>query len=189
MSDKELIEKLKNKDSTAFKYLVDNYNSLVLNTCNSFLHNFEDAQDISQEVFIEVYKSMEKFRGESKISTWLYRISVNKSLNHLRKNKRNSIFKSLESIVKTQRSNIDNLTEIDESENNSEICERSRTLYKAIDSLPQNQKIAFTLSKLENMKYKEISEVMNVSVSSVESLIFRAKKNLQKRLINLYKNN
>ena len=187
MSDKELLDRIRNKDHDAFKHLVDNYNSLVLNTCNSFLHNFEDAQDISQEVFIEVYKSIEKFRGESKISTWLYRISVNKSLNHIRKNKRNSIFQSIESIVWSQKNNIDNLSEIDESENDSETNKRSKILYKAINSLPQNQRIAFTLSKLESMKYKKISEVMNVSISSVESLMFRAKKNLQKKLINIYK--
>jgi RNA polymerase sigma-70 factor, ECF subfamily len=187
LSDKELLDRIRNKDQDAFKHLVGNYNSLVLNTCNSFLHNFEDAQDISQEVFIEVYKSIEKFRGESKISTWLYRISVNKSLNHIRKNKRNSIFQSIESIVWSQKNNIDNLSEIGESENDSETNKRSKILYKAINSLPQNQRIAFTLSKLESMKYKKISEVMNVSISSVESLMFRAKKNLQKKLINIYK--
>ena len=189
MSDKELLNRIRNKDKDAFKHLVDSYNSLVLNTCNSFLHNFEDAQDISQEVFIEVYSSIEKFRGESKISTWLYRISVNKSLNHIRKNKRNAIFKSFESMIKTQKQEVESFSDLNENENNSGNEKRSRVLYKAIDSLPQNQKIAFTLSKLESMKYKEISEIMNVSISSVESLIFRAKKNLQKKLVNIYKEN
>ncbi|MBI9038109.1 MAG: sigma-70 family RNA polymerase sigma factor [Bacteroidales bacterium] len=189
MSDKELLDRIRNKDKGAFKHLVDNYNSLVLNICNSFLHNFEDSQDVSQEVFIEVYKSIDKFRGESKISTWLYRISVNKSLNHIRKNKRNAIFRSFETIIKSQKKETENLAESNESENDFENDKRSRVLYEALDSLPQNQKIAFNLSKLNNMKYKEISEVMNVSVSSVESLIFRAKKNLQKKLINIYKEN
>jgi len=88
MNDKELVEKIKSDDRHAFGILVDKHQSLVLNTCKGFLHNEDDAHDVAQEVFIEAYRSVKKFRGDSKITTWLYRIAVNKSLNFIRDNKK-----------------------------------------------------------------------------------------------------
>jgi RNA polymerase sigma-70 factor (ECF subfamily) len=189
MSEAEIIQKLIQGDETAFKQLVDKYTQLVVNTCYGLLHNSEDAEDIAQEVFIEVYRSVHKFRADSKISTWLYRIAVNRSLNFIRDNKKNKWFQSFQDSVKEKNSNIPKLIAHD-SENpdfNLEKIQRANMLYEAINKLPENQKIAFTLNKYEDLSYKEISEVMEISVSSVESLIHRAKKNLQKKLFTCYK--
>ncbi|MGQ8335283.1 RNA polymerase sigma factor [Sunxiuqinia sp. A32] len=188
MNDSELINAIKNGEEQAFRRLVDDYQLLVVNTCKGLVHSIEDAQDIAQEVFIEVYHSVEKFRGDSKLSTWLYRIAVNKSLNFIRDNKRRNLFQSISG-------NLFGTKELDlptndtgyrpdkEAENN----QRRKNIFKAIDDLPENQRVAFTLSKIEDLSYREIAEVMSLSVSSVESLIHRAKLNLQKKLYKCYK--
>jgi RNA polymerase sigma-70 factor (ECF subfamily) len=168
---------------------VENYQKLVVNTCFGMVHNTEDAEDIAQEVFIEVFRSIQNFRADSKISTWLYRIAVNRSLNFIRDNKRKKWYHSIEDIVKGKKQQ---LSEIQHGNNETPLSEmensqRARIIHEAIDSLPENQKTAFTLNKYEDLSYKEISEVMDLSVSSVESLIHRAKIKLQKKLYTCYK--
>ena len=105
MSNSGLIDRIKKGDQQAFKLLFDKYHVKVFNTCMGFLHNKNDAEDITQDVFIEVYKSINKFRGDSKFSTWIYRIAFNKSLNHIRDNKRSNWFKSIETIFTGTKSN------------------------------------------------------------------------------------
>ena len=189
MSDKELIYSIRKGDRKAFKQLVVDYQKMVINTCNGFLHNISDAEDISQEVFTEVFLSAHKFRGDSKISTWLYRIAVNKSLNFLRDNKNEKRIRSIEAYSYYESSGEINIA-VPESDNVESLVENSeqrKNLFLAISSLPENQKTAFVLSKYEDLSYKDISEVMNITIPSVESLLFRAKKNLQKKLIECYK--
>lgn len=181
----ELIELLKNNDESAFRELVNSYQNMVFRTCLGIVHDSDDADDVSQEVFIEAFNSIHKFRSDSKISTWLYRIAINKSLNYLRSQKRNKFMQSI---------GLSNATEIaDEEHNFDHPHERLQEKQKkaimdaAIDALPANQKSAFVLNKIEDLSYKEIADVMEISISSVESLLFRAKKNLQKKLISCYK--
>ena len=190
MNDSELIKRLCARDEGAFREIVDKYKTLVYNACYHILQNRTEAEDISQEVFIEVYESIDKFRNESKLSTWLYRISINKSLNHYRKFKWKSVINSIDNF--SGNNSNQKIIEIeDKNANNSpysiEYKERNQVLQKAINSLSENQRIAFTLSKFEELPYKQISEIMNLSLSSVESLIHRAKTNLQKKLVNYYK--
>ena len=189
MDDINLLEQIKLNNQKAFQEMVIKYQNLVINTCYGFLHNQNDAQDVAQEVFIEVFRSISKFRQESKLSTWLYRISVNKSINYIRDNKKNSWFQSLDLLFEKEKAVKEILPDFDTPQEILEKDEKSSSIYKAIDDLPQNQKIAFTLYKFENLSYKEISEVMNISFSSVESLIFRSKKNLQSKLLKYYKKN
>ncbi|MCF6358405.1 MAG: sigma-70 family RNA polymerase sigma factor [Draconibacterium sp.] len=189
MSEVEIIHKLQKGDEQAFKQLVNNYQKLVVNTCFSMVHNTHDAEDIAQEVFIEVFRSIHKFRADAKLSTWLYRISVNRSLNFIRDNKKRKWFQSFEDSVQTKNSELQNITtsNSNQPEFQLENQQRATILHEAIDSLAQNQRVAFTLSKYEELSYQEISEVMDLSISSVESLLHRAKKNLQKKLYKCYK--
>lgn len=189
MTDKELIEGLLNKNQTTFKIVVDKYQSLVLNTCNSFLHNKASSQDVTQEVFIEVFSSIHKFKKEAKLSTWLYRISVNKSLNYIRDNKKHNLFESIENFFLGEGNKELQISENENqiSENESIQDERIELLHKSINSLSKNQKIAFTLHKIEGLSYKQISEVMDLSLSSVEGLIHRAKLNVQREILSFYK--
>lgn len=189
MSDQELLEKIAQKDEQAFRIFVEKYHVLVLNVCNNILNNYDDSMDISQEVFIKIYESIDKFRGESKISTWLYRIAVNKSLNHLRSKKRQKWFSSLDVIFgdDSKKQEIkDNSPIIGEQ---IEANENRIALNVAINKLPDKQKTAITLNSFEELSYKEIAEVMMIPVAEVGVLINRAKQNLNKHIINYYKNN
>jgi RNA polymerase sigma-70 factor, ECF subfamily len=182
MTESELIAEIKTGNKEAFKFFIQEYQKFVINICYKFVNNSDDANDVAQEVFIEVFKTIDKFRSESKISTWLYRISVNRSLNFLRDNKKN---KSTESYSENPQSIIAHSTETNpESELINE--ERKKVLDKAIDSLPESQKAAFVLNKKDDLSYAEISKILNISEKAVESLLMRAKKNLQKLLINYY---
>lgn len=189
MSETEIILKLQQGNEQAFKEMVENYQKMVVNTCFGMVHNIEDAEDIAQEVFIEVFRSIHKFRADSKLSTWLYRMAINRTINYIRDNKRNKWFQSFEDSVQSKNTLHENLINrnTDHPEYNLENTQRATLLHEAIDSLAENQKVAFTLSKYEELSYQEISKVMDVSVSSVESLLHRAKKNLQKKLYVCYK--
>ena len=189
MTDKELIEGILNREEKHFKEFVDKYQPLVLNVCNSFLHCRSDAEDVTQEIFVDVFLSIHKFRGESKISTWLYRMAVNRSLNFIRNNKKRSIIKSIGSFFskddKRELQIPDTSSLYDDAAETEN--ERIELLHKAINELPENQRIAFTLSKFEKLSYNEITEIMGLSLSSVEGLIHRAKKNVQKKILAHYR--
>lgn len=189
MNEIEIIQKLQQGSEEAFKKMVENYQQMVVNTCFGMVHNTEDAEDIAQEVFIEVFRSIQNFRADAKFSTWLYRIAVNRSLNFIRDNKKNKWFQSFDDSVQAKNLQLKTITT--RGTENPEIVlensQRANLLHEAIDSLPNNQKVAFSLSKYEDLSYKEISEIMDLSLSSVESVIHRAKKNLQKKLYKCYK--
>ena len=187
MSVDNLIENLKKGDINSFRILVDEHQRKVLNTCYRFLNNKEDAEDLTQEVFLEVYKSISSFRGESKISTWIYRIAVTKSLDFIRKKKRKKRFTILKRVFSDDniKSGIPDKTNLNPDKKVEE-QDRIRILNEALESLPQNQRAAFTLSKYDEMSYKEIAEILNTTIPSVESLIHRAKNNLKKKLFYYY---
>ncbi|MFH1297084.1 MAG: RNA polymerase sigma factor [Bacteroidota bacterium] len=189
MTDRELVQGTINRDQTAVKELVEKHQQLVIRTCYALVHDLEDARDLAQEVFIEIMKSAVSFRGKAKLSSWIYRIAVNKSLNHLKRSRRREAytlfsFQDRGGMVKEEL--IADHNPYAGGDVAMEEKELKQALHKAINGLPVNQKIAFTLHKYEDLPYKEIAEVMNVSLSSVESLIHRAKLNLQKRLTNFY---
>jgi RNA polymerase sigma-70 factor (ECF subfamily) len=182
VSEDILVERLKQGDQTAFKYIVDTYQNMVYNTCLSIVKSEEDAEDLAQEVFVQVYQSVHSFKGESKFSTWLYRIATTKSLDHERKKKRKKRFGFVKSIFGE-----DAQVEINPPDFNHpgvvlDKKERAAILFKAVDKLPDNQRVAFILSKVEGRSYQEISEIMGTTISAIESLLHRAKNNLRKIL-------
>ena len=190
MEETEFISQLQNGDHSAYNELVKQFGDKVFNTCIGILQNEEDAEDVAQEVFIEVFKSVHNFKGEAKLSTWIYRITVVKSLEFLRKKKRKKRFAPIVSLFGMESV----VPETDKPHFyhpgvQLENKERSAILFKAIDQLADNQKTAFILHKVEGLSYAEIAEVMKVSVSSVESLMFRARQNLQKLLADYYNKN
>ncbi len=189
MSENELVEGILRKQEPVFKELVQLYQKQVINTCYGFVGNYDDAQDIAQDVFIEVFESIEKFRREAKLSTWIYRIAVNKSINFKRHISRRQWVKSIETFFGKDTNEIHTVKarKSDEPDENLEENERKLILHQAINKLSENQKIAFTLNKFDDMSYQQIAGIMKTTLSSVESLIHRAKMNLQKYLINYYK--
>ena len=187
-SDRILIDKILEGAQPAFKELVEKYQTMVINTCIGFLHDKQDAEDISQEVFIEVFYSLRKFRQEAKLTTWMYRIAVNKSLNFLRSKKRRQWIQSFEDVFGMSRQDQKQPAEMRNPATDMEMQEEATLIHNAINSLSENQRIAFTLNKYDDLPYSEIAEIMGVSLSSVESLIHRAKMNLQQKLMYHYKN-
>lgn len=186
--EKEFINDIISGKQDAFKQLVDDFQNQVHNTCYGFVANNDDADDLTQEVFIEVFHSINKFKLDSSLSTWIYRIAVNKSLDYIKKQKR---IKRWGGIIKLSTDNEEVkdrwVGHNDTPDISLEQKERRDILKTAIDKLPKNQKIAFTLNKYEELSYKEISSIMDQSISSIESLLHRAKKNLKETLENYYK--
>ena len=175
MSDEQLIHEILSGDSSAFKTLMEKYQLQVFRTVIGFVHSKEDAEDITQDIFVKVYQSLTSFKGESEFSTWLYRISVNMSINFVNRNRKNRFLQSLEDIFYKPSGEKTPLEQLEESE-------RDQRIRKAIDSLPEKQRTAFVLSKYEELPQKTIASVMNISEGAVEQLLQRAKNNLQKKL-------
>ncbi|NRD23977.1 RNA polymerase sigma factor [Winogradskyella litoriviva] len=189
MTETQFIEELKLKSTKAYGKLLDDFQQKVFGTCLSFVPNKEDAEDIAQEVFVEVFNSISKFKGDSKLSTWIYRITTNKCLEFIRKKNTKKRFAFLQSITGNAIpiDKTDYFTEMNHPGILLENKELSETLFKAINSLPESQSVVFTLHKIDGKSYQEVAEITKRSLSSVESVMFRAKKNLQKGLENYYK--
>lgn len=181
------ITKLKLGDRDTFREFVEEYKNKVLNTCYNFVRNVHDAEDVSQEVFIEIFNSIHKFKNNSQIGTWVYRITVSKCLDFLRKKNQKkrkvqilSIFgiKDFEHEIESQAPQTP--AEILESDDQTQI------ILSQIGKLPDNQRAALTLNKLENLSIREIAEILQTSETAVESLLQRAKANLKKKLSKIF---
>lgn len=189
MNQPELIVQLQQGDEQAFKKLVDEWQDMVYNTAVSIVQNEDDADDITQDVFVQVYQSVSSFKGDSKFSTWLYRIVISKALDHVKKKKRKKRFAFVQSLFGTASEEEIHPEEFNHPGVLMENRERAAELFKAMQLLPDNQRIAFTLHKLEAQRHQDIAAIMNISVTAVESLIARAKGNLRKTLQAYYTKN
>ena len=190
MTDPTFIAELKSGKQSAYVQLLKDFEQKVFATCLSFVPNKEDAEDIAQEVFLEVFRSISKFKGNAKLSTWIYKIATNKCLEFIRKKNAKKRFAFMQSIfgndIPLDKTSF--FTEFKHPGILMENKEKSETIFKAINLLPESQRIVFTLAKIDGKSYQEIVEITGKSLSSVESIMFRAKKNLQQRLENFYKN-
>lgn len=182
----ELIAKIRDGNISAFNALVLLYQKMVINTCYRFLLNQEDAEDSAQEVFVEVYQSINTFREDAKLSTWIYRIAVNKSLDEIKKRNRKkrvrSIGKTLgiESVLSWLAGGESPDKSIHQAESLSEIMQ-------ALNTLPDSQRVAFTLSKIDGYTNAEIAEIMDTTIVAVESLVSRAKRKVSAELEKILK--
>lgn len=174
------LEALRSGDEEAFSLLVDRFQDKIFRTCLSVVNDRDDADDLTQEVFIEAFRSIRSFRSESTLSTWLYRIAINKSINFLRSSKRKAFFQSVGLLQ------IPDIPEkpvnFDADHDSMVLRQQKKLIWQAIRSLPEKQKAAFILHKITELSYAEIAQTLQISLSSVESLIFRAKRSLQKKL-------
>jgi RNA polymerase sigma-70 factor (ECF subfamily) len=173
------------EEEKLFKKIYDSNIKRIYNLCYGYLHNVEDTEDVTQEIFIKIYKNLKKFKGKSSLQTWIYRIAVNEVLDFIKHRKRKKRFGLVRQIIS-----------IDEESENFEIpsleeksfdeFQKREILLKAIRKLNINQQKALILFYFSGLTHEEIAEIMRKSVSSIESLIFRAKKNLKTILFNLY---
>lgn len=184
MTEIELIKGVIERDRASVSCLVETYQKRVIKTAYYFLGNMEDAEDVAQEVFLEILNSISNFRQSSALSTWIYRLTVNRSLNALKRNKQRQIFIRIENMFGIAINRKSNVVHESAADNSSMAEHETRMLLKeAVSGLPANQRTVFILCKYEEMSYREISDITGLSVSSVESLLHRAKMNLQKKLI------
>ena len=177
-SDEVLIKRVAVKNESAFKELFSRYEQKIFNLVYRYIGSYSEAEELTQDVFIQVYKSANKFRGEAKFSSWLYRITVNICKNY--KRRKQPVVKSLDN------SNSETELLAHATTQPETIFKRKRKeeiINQAIESLPPNQRIAFILCKYEGHSYKEIAGIMKISVSAVESLLFRAKQQLKEKLM------
>jgi RNA polymerase sigma factor (sigma-70 family) len=184
--EQDLIEELRQGNEPAFRMLVDQYRNRIFHTVLNILQDSKDAEDAAQETFIQVFESIGKFKEESSLSTWIYRIAVHKALDKLRRRKTRQRFHQVLPWWMP-----------DENKSSNEMFhhpgivtenkEKAAVLFKAIESLPEKQRVAFTLIKVQGMNYEEACSIMGQNIKAVESLITRARINLQKSLENYYK--
>jgi RNA polymerase sigma-70 factor (ECF subfamily) len=174
-----LIKQLNEGNAKAFEAFVLEYQGLVYNTCYSFLNHREDAEDVAQDVFIYAFKSINSFRGEASLSTWLYKLSMNKSLDFIRARKRQKRGSGLLSSMDNEEMSRLNVSDTNQPHTQLEDGEKRQILHAAIDKLPDRQKRAIILSRFEGLSQEQVAEVMETSVSSVESLLVRGKKKLK----------
>lgn len=185
-----LTERLKNGDEQAYREVIRLFRDRIFNTALGIVQHVEDAEDLAQEVFMEIFRSVRGFRGQSALSTWIYRITVQKSLEHLRRVRRKKRHAIVMSLLGREHN-------VDAAGNapfyhpgiRLENRERSTLLFGAIAKLPEDQKTAFVLQKVEGLTQAEVADVMEKSVAAVESLVFRAKQNLRKLLADYYEEN
>ena len=175
MQDFDLIDRIIDGDQGAFERLINKYQRGVFRLSIGLLHNKEDAEEVTQDVFLKVYNSLSTFNKQSSFSTWLYRLTINTGLNFLKKKKRRRFWTGLSAVFQ--------LSSNDPSPENRMVARSQNELIKkAIDNLPHKQRLAFVLTKYEELSQKEVAIILNITEGAVEQLVLRAKTNLKKKL-------
>jgi len=189
MTDNDIIAQIVQGDRNMYRKLVDKYQPMVFRTCMGFLHNKDDSDDLTQDVFIQAYQTLPGFKGDATFSTWIYRIAVNASLNKTRKSSKSLLIQRFEMSFGGSK-NKEYSFPIPDTENPENILilnEHREWVKKALESLPENQRTAIVLSKYDDLSQKQIAEIMKTSEGAVEALMQRAKANLRKKLSALQK--
>lgn len=170
-------------NETLFNAVYDDFKSLVYNLALSYVHNQEDAQDATQEVFVKVYQRYEDYKPErSSMKTWIYQITINHCLDKVRARKAQKRFGFLTSLFAPDTGEpIPEAAHFDHPGVALEDKEAIGRLFRIIDTLPDNQRTALILTKIEDRSVKEVAEIMQFSPKAVESLLQRAKDNFSKK--------
>lgn len=164
------------------------FKDLVYRIAYGYVQNQEDAEELMQDVFVEIYRSAKSFAGKSSAKTWVYKIAVNRSLDKLRYLKARKRFGFISSIFSPHNTVPleDSIADTVNHEQESGQKEDFTILLSAIERLPANQKTALILTQLEGLKGRQAAEIIGVTEKAVEGLITRAKENLRKNLLNIY---
>ena len=182
MTEQELIYGLRNGEELAFKELVNRFQHKVFNTALGLLQHYTDAEDIAQEVFIQVYRSINNFKAEASLATWIYSITVTKSLDHLRSKKRKKRFGFISSLFGETGKPVVDVADFNHPGVQLDKKEDALILFKLIAALPETQQTAFILNKVEDLSYREIAAILNTTEPAVDALLQRAKQNLRKKI-------
>ncbi|MDM5101315.1 RNA polymerase sigma factor RpoE [Aeromonas salmonicida] len=186
--DEQLVERVQRGDKNAFNLLVKKYQHKVVNLVARYVNNPGDVPDVAQEAFIKAYRALSTFRGESAFYTWLYRIAVNTAKNYLTSQGRRPPSSDVEADEAEYYGGGEALQEVATPENLALTDEIKRTVFSAIEALPEDLRTAITLREMEGLSYEEIAEIMDCPVGTVRSRIFRAREAIDKKLKPLIEN-
>lgn len=175
MDEYTLIQNILNGSPADFEQLIKKYQANVFRTVMGLLHNKEDAEEITQDVFLKVYDSLPSFNQKAALSTWIYRITINTSLNYLKRKKKIRLFFNLSALLGLASKEKQSETIITEKE-------EKEAIRKAIQELPEKQKLAFVLTKYEELSQRQVADILEISEGAVEQLVIRARNNLRKKL-------
>jgi RNA polymerase sigma-70 factor (ECF subfamily) len=180
--DLALVDRFKNGDEMAFNLIVDRYSGKILSMASYFLKNSDDAYDVAQEVFVKIHRSLHKFRGDSKLSTWIHTIAANTCKNKLSFWKRLATRKR--EYEKAQKVFYQPWTPHDEVEQS----ERVRIIRENILALPEKYRMVILLKDLRGFSYEEIARMLQIQEGTVKSRLHRAREKLAGRLAPIFRN-
>ncbi len=171
-TDIHIIEAIKNGDTKSYALLVNRYKNLVFTLCVRMLKHNEEAEEAAQDTFIKVFKSLDRFKGNSKFSTWVYRIAYNTCLDCIKKNKKHFNNVSIDDFTFNKLNSIDNaLDKMIEKE-------RHQLIRQCINKLPKTSSSLLTLFYFEDLSLDEISKIVNIDTNTIKVTLFRARKKL-----------
>lgn len=182
MIDQELVKRVQAGDKRAFDILVTKYQNKLVKLITRYVHDPVEALDVAQEAFIKAYRALPNFRGDSSFYTWLYRIGINTAKNHLVAQGRRPPESDIDAQDAEQYDFESRLKDQETPEGIIERDEVERTIFDAIDALPEDLRTAITLRELEGLSYEEIAQAMDCPVGTVRSRIFRARDAIDKKL-------
>lgn len=181
-NDSIFIEGLKSNNSKTHYEFVKFYSSRIYNTVLGIVQDREEAEEIAQDVFMKIFKTIHFFDGTSTLSTWVYRITVNKAIDALRVKRRKRPWSVFVNFFNEGQEVNHSAVDFAHPGVQMEQKENASILFKAIEQLPDRQKAVFVLNKLEELSYQEIAETLHLSLSAVDSLMSRARSNLKQYL-------
>jgi len=171
-NDQILINQIVEGDTNSFTILVDRYKDLVFTLALRILKNREEAEEVAQDTFIKTYKSLDKFKGDSKFSTWIYRVAYNSCLDRIKKNKKHLNNVEINEFTAHQVVTIDNA--LDRMEDD----ERKEAIKRCIDKLSSEDSFLLTLYYFDDLSLDEISKIVGITSNSIKVKLFRCRKKL-----------
>jgi len=181
-ADLELVQRVQAGDKKAFDVLILKYQQRIVNVITGFVHDPVEALDVAQEAFIKAYRAIPNFRGDSAFYTWLYRIAINTSKNHLTARARRPPAMDVDAMDATNYYDAPELKEFETPENNLVSDELQEVIHNAIETLPEDTATAIKLRELDGMSYEEIAQVMECPIGTVRSRIFRARESIDNKI-------
>ncbi|WP_227609379.1 RNA polymerase sigma factor [Hymenobacter translucens] len=181
-ADAELVGQLQQGSEAAFRTLVERYQNRIYRTVFALLRSPEEAEDVAQEVFVEVHQTINRFRGDAALSTWLYRLATSRALKHRQRARAQKRFAYFTSLLGFDNQVLHEPADHAHPQAKIEGQQQLELLLTHIGRLPDQQQVAFTLRYEQELTYEEIAAVLNTTVPAVESLLFRARKTLRTSL-------
>ncbi len=181
-TDRQLVERVQRGDKSAYDLLVLKYQHRIVSLVSRYMRDQDEVLDVTQEAFIKAYRALPGFRGDSAFYTWLYRIAINTAKNYLVSRSRRPPDSDIDVDQGDYQGETLALSDIESPENRLEGDQLEAVVYKAIDDLPEELKVAVTLREFDGLSYEEIAGIMECPVGTVRSRIFRAREAIEKKI-------